>query len=159
MSRASLFFVFALLVADAQAESSIVIGRGIKVEDVYVTGEWTSAYVWLIDAQRTVSGPTVKGKVRIFAASHAQPKDSYLKTVQLFVLTPVSREGAESNDEPRLSLIASSPRYGRDKYCVPFKPSAIGIPLSDAEVERDKYDDYCFTKKALLKAAKRMAPN
>jgi hypothetical protein len=40
---------------------------------------------------------------------------------------------------------------------VPFKPSEIAIPLSDAEVERDEYGAYCFSKKALLEAAKRTA--
>jgi hypothetical protein len=155
-ARAGLMFALTLLAPGAQAENSIVIGHGIKVDAVYASaGDWVSGYVWLIDADRTLSGPIVKGKVHVIAASHAQPKDSYLKTVQLFVLAPVSRDDADAKDEPRFSLIASSPRYGRDKYCVLFKPSEIGLPLSDAEVERDEHGAYCFSKKALVEAAKR----
>ena len=154
--RAGLLFALVLLVAGAHADNSIVIGHGIKVDGVYESaGDWVSGYVWLINARRTVSGPVVKGKVRIIAASHAQPRDSYLKTVELFVLTPVIGDGAESNDEPRFSLVASSPLYRSDKYCIPFKPSEISIPLNDTEVERDEYDAYCFSKQALLKAVKR----
>ena len=157
--RALLLFALALLVADARAEYSIVIGRGIKVDGVSESAEgWVSGHVWLINARRTVFGPVVKGNLRIVAASHAQPEDSYLKTVQLFVLSPVAGDIEESSSEPRFSLIASSPVYERDKYCIPFKPSVIGIPLSDTEVERDKHDAHCFSKKSLLEAAERMEP-
>lgn len=158
--RAGLLLALVLLVTDAYADKSIVIGHGIKVDEVCESsGDWVSGYVWLINARRTVSGPIVKGKIRIVAASHAQPTDSYLKTVQLFVLAPVVGDDAESGNEPRFSLIASSPLYGRDKYCVPFKPSEIAIPLSDAEVERDEDGAYCFSKSSLLEAAKRRRPD
>jgi hypothetical protein len=158
--RVGLLFALVLLVADAYADNSIVIGHGIMVDGVYESaGDWASGYVWLINARRTVSGPIVKGKIHIIAASHAQPKDSYLKTVQLFVLAPVIGGGAESSNKPRFSLIASSPLYGRDKYCIPFKPSEIAIPLSDTKVERNEYDAYCFSKRSLLEAAKRMGSN
>jgi hypothetical protein len=155
--RAGLFFALVLLVADTSADNSIVIGRGIKVDGVCESaGDWASGYVWLIDAQRTIAGPAVKGKIRIIAASHAQPKDSYLKTVQLFVLAPIVEDGAEAGSKPRFSLIASSPRYGRDRFCIPFKPSDIAIPLSDADVERDENGGYCFSKRSLLEVAKHM---
>jgi hypothetical protein len=158
--RAALLFLLALLVADARAENSIVIGHGIKVDGASESaGDWVSGYVWLINVRQTVSGPTVKGKLRIVTASHAQPRDDYLKTVQLFILAPVVAGGVKSSSEPRFSLIASSPLYGRGKYCIPFKPSEIAIPLSDVEVERNQYDSYCFSKKSLLEAAKRMKPS
>jgi hypothetical protein len=158
--RAGLLFALALHIAGAYADNSIVIGHGLKVDGVCESaGEWMSGYVWLINARRTVSGPIVKGKIRVIAASHAQPKDSYLKTVQLFVLAPAIGYGAESSNEPRFSLIASSPLYGRDRYCIPFKPSEIGIPLSDTAIERNEYDDYCFSKRSLLEAAKRVGRN
>lgn len=64
-------------------------------------------------------------------------------------------DGAESSSEPRFSLIASSPLYRGGKYCIWFKPSEVAIPLRDAEVERDKHNAYCFSKKALLEATKR----
>jgi hypothetical protein len=153
--RAILLFALALLVADAHANNSIVLGQGIKVDSVCESGEsWVSGFVWLINARRTISGPTVKGKLRIVAASHAQPLDSYVKTVQLFVLAPANEDVAESSSEPRFSMIASSPLYRGGKYCVWFKPSEIGIPLSDAEIERDKHGAYCFSKKSLLQATK-----
>lgn len=157
--RAGLLFALVLFVADTYADNSIVIGHGIKVDGVCESsGDWVSGYVWLIDAHRTISGPTVKGKIRVIAASHAQPKDSYLRTVQLFVLAPVVEDGAEASSKPRFSLVASSPRYGRDRYCISIKPSDIAIPLSDTEVERDENDAYCFSKRSLLEAAKRMGP-
>jgi hypothetical protein len=152
-NRTILLFALALLAADAYADNSIVIGQGIKVDGVLdLPGDWESGYVWQVKARRTVSGPIVEGKIRIIAASHAQPKDSYLKTVQLFVLAPVGGDGA-ANDTPRYSLIASSPLYGHGKYCIWRNPSDIAIPLSDAEVERDKHGAYCFSKASLLKAA------
>jgi hypothetical protein len=157
---ASLLFASVLLVADAHADNSIVIGHGIKVDGVHESaGDWVSGYVWLIDVRRTVAGPIVKGKIRIIAASHAQPRNSYLKTVQFFVLAPVIGDGAECANEPRFSLIASSPLYERDKYCIPFKPSEIAIPLSDTEIERNEYDAYCFSKRSLLEAAKHVVPS
>jgi hypothetical protein len=148
-------FLLALLLpfADTYADNSVVIGHGIKVDGVAGSGSWVSKYVWQIKARRTLSGPIVKGTVRITAASHAQPKDSYLRTVELFVLAPVIQGEEKSDDEPRFSLVASSPLYGRDKYCIPFRPYEISIPVNDSEVERDEHGFYCFSKAALLKAA------
>jgi hypothetical protein len=151
--RTGLLAALVLLAADAYADNSIVIGQGIKVDGVLeLPGDWESGYVWLVKAGRTVSGPIVKGKIRVIAASHAQPKDSYLKTVQLFVLAPVVGDGAASS-VPKYSLIASSPLYGHDQYCIWPKPSEIAIPLSDAEVERDEHGAYCFSEASLLKAS------
>jgi len=152
--RTGLFFALVLLAAGAHADNSIVIGQGIKVDEVHEwPGNWDSGYIWLVRARRTISGAIVKGKIRIIAASHAQPRDSYLKTVELFVLAPVVGDGAAS-DGPKYSLLASSPLYGRDKYCIRLKPSEIAIPLSDADVERDEHGSYCFRKTSLLKAAR-----
>jgi hypothetical protein len=156
LGRAELLLALLLHFADVYAEDSIVIGYGIKVDGINGSGDWVSAYVWQINARRTVSGPIVKGKIRIIAASHAQPRDSYLKTVELFVLAPVIQDAAKSDDELRFSLVASSPLYERNKYCIQFKPYEISIPLNDSEVERDEHGFYCFSKQALLKAAKRI---
>lgn len=152
--RTGLLVALLLLAVDAYADNSIVIGQGIKVDGVLeLPGDWESGYVWLVKARRTVSGPIVKGKICVIAASHAQPKDSYLKTVQLFVLAPVAGDDAAS-DAPKYSLIASSALYNHDKYCIWLKPSEIAIPLSDAEVERDAHGVCCFSKASLLEAAK-----
>jgi hypothetical protein len=149
-----------LAVTDARAANSIVIGDGIEIVEVgEPLNDWVMGYVWLIDARQTISGPPVTGKVRIVAASHAQPTDAYLKTVQLFVLSPAISDGNESTTEPRFSLITSSPLYRGGKYCVPFKPSEIGIPLGDPDVEQDNDGSYCFTKKALLRASKNKRPS
>lgn len=156
--RTGLLVALVLLAADASADNSIVIGQGIKVDGVCeAAGNWESGYVWLVKARRTVAGPIVKGKIRVIAASHAQPKDRYLKTVQLFVLAPVVGDGAASG-APKYSLIASSPLYGRDQYCIWPKPSEIAIPLSDAEVVRDEHGAYCFSKASLIEAAKSFQP-
>lgn len=156
-SIAGLLLTLALFVAAARADNSIVIGQGIKVDEIQeVSGSWVSGYVWLINARRTVSGPSVKGKIRIVAASHAQPTDRYLKTVQLFVLAPIT-EGTGEADEPRFSLVASSPLRRGDKYCILMKPSEVGIPLSDDEVERDEQGAYCFEKRSLLESIRARA--
>lgn len=151
--RAGFLSALFFLSTNTYADNSIVIGRGIKVDEVAGSGDWSSEYVWQINARRTLSGPTVKGAVRIVAASHAQPKDSYVRTIELFVLAPVIQSKTESTVEPGFSLIASSPLYKRRKYCIPFKPVEVSIPLDDSEVQRDDHGFYCFTKKALLKAA------
>jgi hypothetical protein len=149
-----LLFALILLSAEAYSDNSIVIGQGIKVEGVFESaGEWQSGYIWLVNARRTVLGPDVKGKIRITAVSHAQPTDDYLKTVQLFVLAPVSADSAAS-DAPKYSLLASSPLDRNGQYCVWLKPSEISIPLSDTDVERDEHGAYCFSKASLLKAAR-----
>lgn len=157
-NRTSLLFALTLLAADVCADNSIVIGQGIKVEEVlHSPGDWQSGYVWQVKARRTLSGPIVRGKIRVIAASHAQPTDSYLKTVQLFVLAPVVGDGVASG-APEYSLIASSPLYRHDRYCIWPKPSEIAIPLSDAEVVRNEHGAYCFSKASLLKAAKSFQP-
>lgn len=150
--RAGFLSPLLLLSANVCADNSVVIGRGIKVDEVAGSGDWASGYVWQVRANRTLSGPAVKGTVRIIAASHAQPKDSYVRTVELFVLAPVIQSKA-ADDSPRFSLIASSPLYKREKYCISFKPDEVSIPLNDSEVERDEHGFYCFSKRALLKAA------
>ena len=159
LNRAGLLFALVIFFADAYAENSIVIGQGIKVvgEPSCIGDCWVSGYVWLIDARRTVLGPPVEGKIRMVAASHGQPKDSYLKAVQLFVLSPVIADTAEVSSDLQFSLLASSPMYGGGRYCIPFKPTEVGIPLSDSEVERDEYNRYCFSKRSLLKATKRIS--
>ena len=151
--RAGFLSALFFLSANTYADNSIVIGHGIKVDGIAGSGDWSSEYVWQIHAQRTLAGPTVKGAVRIIAVSHAQPKDSYVRTIELFVLAPVIQSKTESTAEPRFSLIASSPLYKRGKYCIPFKPFEVSIPLDDSEVQRDDIGFYCFTKEALLKAA------
>lgn len=154
LNRSALLLSLALLAGDACAENSIVIGQGIRVDEVFHDGgDWVSGYVWQVKARRTVSGPIVKGKIRVIAASHAQPSDGYLKTVQLFVLAPVAAGDAEK-DAPKYSLIASSPLDGSGRYCVRFNPSEIGIRLSYAEVMKNERGAYCFSKAALLEAAK-----
>lgn len=151
--RTGLLAALVLLVADAFADNSIVIGQGIKVEGVLDSpGDWESGYVWQVKARRTISGPIVKGKIRVIAPSHAQPKNSYLKTVQLFVLAPVVGDDA-AYGAPEYSLVASSPLYGHDQYCIWPKPSEIAIPLSDTDVVRDEHGAYCFSKGALLATA------
>lgn len=156
--RSILFVALVIFFAEANAEYSVVIGQGIKVdgESSPIGDGWTSAFVWLIDARRTVVGPPVKGKLHIIAASHAQPKDSYLRTVQLFVLAPIVGD-TESSGEPMFSLVTSSPIYRRGRYCIPFKPSEVGIPLGDGEVERNEHDYYCFSRSSLLKAGTRIS--
>jgi hypothetical protein len=47
-----LFAALILIVGDAVANSSIVIGQGIKVESVgALANDWVAGYVWLIDAR------------------------------------------------------------------------------------------------------------
>jgi hypothetical protein len=138
--RAILLFASALLFTAARSENSIVVGQGIKVDGVYESaGDWQSGYVWLINARQTISGPAVKGKLRIVAVSHAQPKDSYLKTVQLFVLSPVAADRAESSSEPGFSLIASSPVYAGNKEPMKRVKLSSSPHTSAAAAELDRH--------------------
>jgi len=151
----STLMALALHSAAASDEYSVVVGNGVKVDGVAELGDdWNTGYIWLVNAKQTVSGPSVKGRIRIVAVSHAQPTDAYIRSVQLFVLSPIVKTNPESNEEPKFSLIASSPLYKKGRYCVAFRPSQIAIPIDDAAVERDEDNDYCFSKKALLEAAR-----
>jgi hypothetical protein len=146
----------ALSVGPAQAEqATVLLGKGIKVDGVEDVGGWRSCYIWLINANRTILGPRIDGRVRIAAASHAQPLDSYVRKVQLFVLIPISDKQGHDEKGVEYSLAASSPLYQGDTFCIWRKPSEIGIPLSDEAIQIHEDGTYCFSKSSLLQLGQR----
>jgi hypothetical protein len=86
----------------ALAEDSVVLGHGVS--NAFL-GELPcperslcvdANYVWVLDADRTVAGPGVTGRVRAIATQHTDATAQFVKSVELFVLSPIQDQHCEN---------------------------------------------------------------
>jgi hypothetical protein len=133
------------------ADDSVIIGRGISNSfqfKVDCPADWLcvdAQYLWVLSADRTVVGPPIEGKVRAIAIQHVDATQTYVNSVELFVLSRISGPSPSGAD---FWIVALSPRYPDGRYCLSVDPSAIGLRLDPAKVSAHD-GSYCFDARLL----------
>lgn len=149
----ALFLCVGAALQSAHSQDSVIIGRGISSEEIPSLGSvdsWNVFFLWTIDAKRVVSGPKIKGRVRALILAHAGATPKYVRSVELFVLSPIAGGSGEMlRTGARYSIIAVSPRYKDAMYCTLLDPIDIGIPIERGHITVDENGSFCF-KRALL---------
>lgn len=143
--------------APAVAEDSVVIGHGISnafLSDSLCTEHslcMDANYVWVLDADRTVAGPSVSGRVRAIASQHTDATGAFVQSVELFVLRPIKDSPLRKSSGAEYYLVSLSPRYSEVRYCLSVKPSDVGLKLSASDVVVDAgRGGFCFPAAALV---------
>ena len=156
MVRASLCLLAVLGSAQAIAEESVVLGRGISnayAGDLECSKDslcLDARYVWELEAKRTVSGPAVRGRVRAIFAQHTDATPKFVRSVELFVLSRIDDPETRERLGADYSGIWLSPRYTGSKYCLPVTPRSVGLAVPESEVMLDPDSGYfCFAKRLL----------
>jgi hypothetical protein len=141
------------LASAAFAADSVVVGRALS--DSYAASLpcpkdeicLDALYRWVIDSERTIAGPKVRGRIAAQRSQHADVTDSYLQSLRLFVLRPISEVEAPHSAGVKYYLVSSSPIYEDGKYCISVDPSISGLKLQHVTVGND--GSYCFDRKLL----------
>ena len=152
VNRAVLILLLGVTLASpVPGADTVAIGKGIAnsfasdltCEDQTICLD--SLYVWIFDATRTVSGPTVKGRTKALIAQHVDATPQFVKSIELFVLRPIEDAKLRRSSGANYYLLSVSPRYADDTYCVSVDPDDLGLKLPKLKVKRDAEGGrFCF---------------
>ena len=93
----------------------------------------------------------MRGHIRALMLQHTYAVASFVHSVELFVLSPLKEK---DDSGATYSILVLSPRYKGSRYCVPLKPSEIGLPVKEAQVTFDPASEgYCFNSGVLEQTA------
>jgi hypothetical protein len=138
----------------AHPENSVIVGHGISSDEVPSLGgvdDWNVFFLWTLDAKRTVSGPKVTGRVRALNIAHAGAMPKFVRSVELFVLSPITESTAQvHNTGANYWIVALSPRHKGSMYCTAQDPRDVGILIDGSQITVNEHGVFCF-KKVLLK--------
>jgi hypothetical protein len=146
---------FALATA-AVAADSVVLGHGVS--NAFLSAQacppgslcMDANYLWVLDADRTLTGPAVKGRVRAIVSQHTDATSKFVKSVELFVLRPIQDPSTRKSTGAEYYLVSLSARDSRGRYCLSVNPSDVGLTLNDSEVAVDGISGYyCFNATVL----------
>lgn len=138
------------------AADSVVLGHGIrnyflsmppcpKDADSGLTAICMDGnYVWVLKAQRTLVGPRVAGTVRAISSQHGAAVSEFVKSVELFVLTPIDDLALRKSSHADYYIVELSPRYSDDRYCLSDKPTDVGLHVDQADITIDATGYNCF---------------
>lgn len=136
--------------AAAGINASVVLGHGVSntffskascARDSVCLDSW---YVWKITVTQTVAGAAVPGIVSVLAEQHTEATTEFVRSVELFVLRPVTDAALSAASHSNFEVLAMSARDDHGRYCLPFTPSDVGLKLAPTEVDHSG-DRYCFT--------------
>ena len=135
----------------APAADSVVIGHGISnsfFSDAPCAPDlicMAARYLWILDVRRTVSGPSVVGRIRVVASQHTDANEQFVKSVELFVLKPIDDSSLQRTSGARYYLVALSARDSSGNYCLSVDPGGAGLKLDSLQVSVDaKSGFFCF---------------
>ena len=102
---------------------------------------------WVINPEKTVAGPKLKGRIVALRFQHVDVTSPYLQSLRLLVLRPIAEVGVPHSSDVEYVLVSPSPIYGDGNYCISVDPSISGLKLKKVTVAND--GDYCFDHKLL----------
>jgi hypothetical protein len=156
MVRPAVILGALLFASAAAAEDSVVLGHGVsnaflrKLPCTEHTACLDANYVWVLDVDRTVAGPHVTGRVRAIATQHTDATAEFVKSVELFVLSPIQDSALQKSSGATYYLVSLSPRDSQGRYCLSVRPSDAGLKLGASVVATDPRSGYfCFSAAAL----------
>ena len=138
------------------AADSVVLGHGVS--NAFLSNPPCSEhslcmdalYVWVLDADHTVVGPSVTGRVRAIATQHTDSTGQFVRSVELFVLSPITDSTLRKSSGAKFYLISLSPRDSQGRYCISVKPNDLGLKLDPSEVTVDPDSRrFCFKASVL----------
>lgn len=151
-----LFFLVGMFaISSAFSADSVVIGRGIKnyfllvppcpqdPDSGLVAICMDAEYVWELKAYRSLVGPDIEGTVRAISYQHTEAKSEYVRSVELFVLRPISDARIQNSSHAAYYLVESSPRYADDFYCLE-DPIGLGLAIQESDIIINGNGDRCF---------------
>jgi hypothetical protein len=149
----ALLFAGVIATSPILAADSVVLGKGISnayAADLMCAQSeicLDSVYVWEFDAERTVAGPGVSGRVRAVIVQHADATPEFVRSVRLFVVRPIEDLKMRETYDAQYRLLALSPLYRRGKYCLSVSPEEVGLQIAASQIEMDPDSDYyCFPR-------------
>ena len=145
-----------LVVSQAYAAPSVLIGRGLSntfvAESVCPENAicLDAFYRWEFMSTRTVAGPAISGHVRAVISQHVEATPSFVRSVELFVVTPIDDPAVRRTYGAEYFLLALSPRYKSGRYCVPMPLAEIGLADVSSEIIVDPDTGYhCISARSL----------
>jgi hypothetical protein len=137
------------LLGTARGADSVVLGHGITnqhyaalpcpADSICLDGQ----YRWELEAARTSVGPLVRGRVRALFSQHTDATRKFVQSVELFVLRPIQDPGLRKASGAHYYLLALSPRYEKDQYCLSVRPSEVGLAVPESQTTKNE-GGYCF---------------
>jgi hypothetical protein len=101
-------------------------------------------YVWELKAVRTIAGPPVEGIVRAIASQHTQAKSEFVRSVELFVLRPITDQALRKSSRSNYYIVELSAKDSDDRYCLSMQPAKVGLQLDSSQVVANNDGDFCF---------------
>ena len=156
MFRSAVLLGAFAITAPAAAADSVVLGRGVS--NAFLSNQpcadpslcMDANYVWVLDADRTVVGPAVVGRVRAIASQHTDATSEFVKSVELFVLRPIQDPSLQESSGAKYYLVSVSAKDSRGRDCLNVKPADVGLRLDTSEVMVDPSSgSFCFEASVL----------
>ena len=143
MVRSAVLLSALAIATPVVAADSVVLGHGVS--NAFLSKPpclehslcMDASYVWVLDADHTVAGPLVSGRVRVIATQHTDATGEFVRSVELFVLSPITDSTLRKSSGATFYLISLSPRDSQGRYCISVKPSDVGLKLDPSEVAVD----------------------
>jgi hypothetical protein len=145
------------IASSAVAADSVVLGHGVR--NAFLSIQpcpqdslcLDSNYLWTFDADRTVVGPPVAGRVLAVASQHMDANESFVKAVELFVLRPLKDPKLRGSSGAKYYLVSLSARDASGRYCLSVNPRDVGLKLESSEVAIDATTGYFCFRASLLR--------
>jgi hypothetical protein len=149
----SLWLLFAVTLSPisvAAPDMSVVLGNATGhfaihheipcPEDYICLDAWIG---WKITVTQTVSGPILKGRLRVARIQHTEFIKSYLRRIHLFVLRPIP--DAETREALGADYYLEDFSMEHQMYCTGDDPKKYGLTDADVHVRPEQDPpSYCY---------------
>ena len=140
--------------ATALSENSVVLGHGVSnshvggcVDDLGMNC-W---YLWTLEARKTIVGPPVKGLLKALSLQHTDASQTFVDSVELFILAPLPKPDVTG---AKYSILALSPKKSGGNYCVSINPKEFNLPIDETQITYDATAHaYCFGLSLFVRGA------
>ena len=107
-------------------------------DDAWCPNTW---HRWIIDAQKTLKGPPLTGRIAVANIQHAPYVRSHLRKFRLFLLRPIEDAGKRKLLRADYTLVDVSVPH--EMYCLDKDTDATDI-ANEEYTSPERPDVYCF---------------
>jgi hypothetical protein len=139
------------------ADEFVVLGEGLSnsyLGDIVCDARSScldGRYLWTIRVTRTVVGPPLPAILRFVALQHTTATAEFVRSTELFVLSRADASATQSGADAEFSLLALSPRYEGDRYCLVLDPADLGLLVRRDHITRDpQRGGFCFPRSDIV---------
>jgi hypothetical protein len=150
-ARLAIVLIASVTWETALGDNSVVLGRGISNAHVEPLGciddlGMNCWFRWELVVNRTVAGPSVRGRIRALTLQHTDATSTFVKSVELFVLAPIGKPDPTGATH---TILALSPRHADGTYCVILDPQQLGIPVERSQIIARADGSFCFRSRLI----------